>query len=271
MKHEFKSDFIISEDRKIHYYYHQNHSKDSIIFLHGAMDNGLCFSPIARKFTEDYYVIMPDLRGHGLTETQDKEFSYELMTKDIDILKEKLDLNGSILIGHSMGAYIGLYYAYQYPSEIKGLILEDPGFQLMNSSKIKKKIIRFFMRILMPFFLRGSYKSLLKRGGKKNPKWSDDELKPWAHSKVQFKEKNPKDLLGLFEDSYNWKEIIMKISCPILLITSSDGFTKDAIAKEMMKLNGKLQWVKIEGAGHNIRREQYDDYINSIQSFLNIL
>jgi pimeloyl-ACP methyl ester carboxylesterase len=170
-----------------------------------------------------------------------------------------------------MGANVAAYYASEYPDKVCGLILEDPGFRLMESSKIKKKIIKFFMRLLLPIFLRGNYEKLLKRGKNQNPKWSDEELKPWAHSKLQFKEKDPKYLLGLFEDKFNWKQVVSAISCPILLLTSSDGFTKDEKAKKMMDLNLLLQWEKIKDAGHNIRREQFKEYFEVISKFLDDL
>ncbi len=67
---EWKSDYFNYAENKIHYF-HGDGDKNPLILLHGAMDNGLCWSPVAQKLSENYHVIMPDARSHGLTEILD--------------------------------------------------------------------------------------------------------------------------------------------------------------------------------------------------------
>ena len=54
---DWKSDYIIYDENKIHYF-HGDGDKKPLILLHGAMDNGLCWSPVAQKLSENYRVIM---------------------------------------------------------------------------------------------------------------------------------------------------------------------------------------------------------------------
>lgn len=72
---EWKTDFIDNSGTKIHYYY-SGKDKPPLLLLHGAMDNGLCWIPVANLLAEKYSVIMPDARGHGLTEIPKKESSH---------------------------------------------------------------------------------------------------------------------------------------------------------------------------------------------------
>ena len=53
---EWKSEFIKYDENKIHYF-HGDGNKKPIILLHGVMDNGLCFSPVAQKLSENYHTI----------------------------------------------------------------------------------------------------------------------------------------------------------------------------------------------------------------------
>jgi pimeloyl-ACP methyl ester carboxylesterase len=43
--------------------------------------------------------------------------------------------------------------------------------------------------------------------------------------------------------------------------------TSDKTAQEMVDLSKDCTWIKIEGAGHNIRREQYERFMQEIQDF----
>ena len=72
----------------------------------------------------------------------------------------------------------------------------------------------------------------------------------------------------MFKNEYKWEEIIKKISCPILLITADKGLTSDKLAQKVMDVSKAGKWVKIEGAGHSIRREQFKQYVQITKEFL---
>jgi pimeloyl-ACP methyl ester carboxylesterase len=72
----------------------------------------------------------------------------------------------------------------------------------------------------------------------------------------------------LFKNEYKWEEIINKISCPILLITADKGIIPDKLAQKIIDVSKAGKWVKIEGAGHSIRREQFKQYVQTTKEFL---
>ena len=264
---EWKSDYIYCKENKFHYF-HGNGNKNSLILLHGAMDNGLCWIPVAQKLSENYSVIMPDARGHGLTDIFEKSLSVDLMAEDVALLIQNLKLKTPQIMGHSMGAQMTAVFASKYPELVSRIVLEDPAIRLKKVSKLRKGLFKFIAKIVVSILLKGSYEKLIKRGRKQNPKWSDEELQPWAESKILFRENNPKILLGILDNSPDWKDIFQKISCPILLITSDKGLTSDKMAQEIVDLSKDCKWIKIEGAGHNIRREQFERFMQEIQDFL---
>jgi len=266
---DWKSDYYNYDENKIHYFYgNENGNNNTIILLHGAMDNGLCWSPVAQKLSENYRVIMPDARGHGLTEILDNSLSVDLMAKDVAMLIQNLKLETPQIIGHSMGAQMTALIASKYPELVSRIVLEDPVIRFKKISKIRKGLFKFIAKIVVSMLLKGSYEKLIKRARKQNPKWSDEELQPWAESKILFRENNSKILLGILDNSPDWKDVISKISCPILLITSDKGMTSDETAQEMVDISKDCKWIKIEGASHNIRREQFERFMQEIQDFL---
>ena len=109
---------------------------------------------------------------------------------------------------------------------------------------------------------------MIEQCRKENPSWSDEEITPWAESKKQF-DMNLFSVMQIGRPSY--RETVPKIKCPGLLFTSENGIVSDKVAVEAMELwtaDKPLQHIKIMGAGHNIRREQFDVFYNSLVSFL---
>ncbi len=68
-----------------------------------------------------------------------------------------------------------------------------------------------------------------------------------------------------------WREIAPRIVCPALLITADvaeGAIVTPEVAAEAVKLMPKGRIVYIAGAGHNIRREQFEAYMTAVRAFL---
>ena len=65
-------------------------------------------------------------------------------------------------------------------------------------------------------------------------------------------------------------QIVPQISQPTLLVTADPdkAIVTPEIAQQAVAMNDKIQWVRIEGAGHNIRREQFEAFIQAVGEFL---
>jgi pimeloyl-ACP methyl ester carboxylesterase len=101
-----------------------------------------------------------------------------------------------------------------------------------------------------------------------NPTWAKAEWGSWADSKLQM---NLDAFKGLASPRTSWQDAIRKITCPVLLITGDPemgAIITPETAQEAAGLwrNGKV--AHIDGAGHNIRREQFDKYVEAVTAFL---
>lgn len=68
-----------------------------------------------------------------------------------------------------------------------------------------------------------------------------------------------------------WQAQIGHIAAPTLLIhgeAALGSLVTPAIAAEAMSLNPSIWAVRIAGAGHNIRRENFPDYLAAARAFL---
>jgi N-formylmaleamate deformylase len=264
---EWSSDFINYSGNRIHYY-RTGDSKPPLILLHGITDNGLCWTPVARILSENYDVIMPDARIHGLTEVSDDLYTYDAMADDIAMLIKELNLDKANIAGHSMGGNVAALVAAKYPELINKVVLEDPAFRFTNFSFLARGIMKLVLYIAGFFLLSDDYEKLIKKCRKQSPTWAEEEYKPWAESKIQFKRKNPKKAYDILKSRYNWKEIYSSIACSLLLIIPEKGVTNEKLANKAISLCKSGKWIKINGAGHNIRREQFDEFIKNVVDFL---
>ncbi|WP_079525446.1 alpha/beta fold hydrolase [Halobacillus hunanensis] len=70
-----------------------------------------------------YRLILPDLSGHGDSDTTDLSPSLEDFAEEIKQLIDVLQINQVILVGYSAGGAVAQYFALQYPTNVKALIL----------------------------------------------------------------------------------------------------------------------------------------------------
>ena len=208
---------------RIHYY-RTGGSKPPFVLLHGASDNGLCWTPVAELLAEKYDVIMPDAQGHGLSDRLDPSFSFKNHTEQVVGLIRELGLKKPFIMGHSMGAGTAVNVAVEYPSLPGAIILEDPAWRTQESiesenNKEKEKQHEAFIKSLIGYS-KLTLEELIAECRATNPRWSEAEIKPWAESKLQF---DPTLFSTMVLNPHSYVEFVPEIKCPTLLIISDGG------------------------------------------------
>jgi 3-oxoadipate enol-lactonase len=94
-----------------------------IIFLHGYPLDHTIWLPLVPLMEKETRLILPDLRGHGQSPYPAGTYSMQLMAMDILVLMDKLNIPQAVLAGHSMGGYVALSFARDYPERLAGLAL----------------------------------------------------------------------------------------------------------------------------------------------------
>jgi N-formylmaleamate deformylase len=116
--HWTQNDLLVNGVR-LHYYRSGHGDKPPLVFVHGFSDNGLCWTPTARDLEAEYDVIMPDMRGHGLSERVQPSDKVD-MAADVAGLIRTLGLTRPIVVGHSMGGLTGVLETGQYGISLGG-------------------------------------------------------------------------------------------------------------------------------------------------------
>ena len=254
----------------IHYYRSDGSNKPSILLLHGFTDNGQCWSRVAHELGASYDVVMTDARGHGRSGGSATGFSTTILADDAAAAIRALGLEKPYLFGHSMGARTAATVAATHPDLVRAIVLEDPPltdrlpFQTNEGQAGRQRWQWVFDLKALPREER------IARGFAMNPKWVEEEIIPWADSKAEVQTSVLER--GGAPGSYPWREIIARIECPILLITGDPelgAIVTPEAAQEAAQLWKHGEVVHISGAGHNIRRDRYEEMMAAVKAFLN--
>lgn len=93
-----------------------------VIFLHPGLGNSDYWANQVGPLSQDYQVIVVDLRGHGRSSGSDQPLTYELMASDIVRLIKTLNVEQPAIVGWGDGAVVGLEMAMRYPKRISKLV-----------------------------------------------------------------------------------------------------------------------------------------------------
>jgi pimeloyl-ACP methyl ester carboxylesterase len=108
-----------------------------ILCIHGITANCRCWDTLAESLTPEYHVIAMDLRGRGQSDKPSKGYALEYHLRDINCLLDDLVLDRAVIMGHSLGAFIGLAFAAEYSERVDRLILVDGGGDLAKEQMEK--------------------------------------------------------------------------------------------------------------------------------------
>ncbi|KMJ59648.1 hypothetical protein AB685_01885 [Bacillus sp. LL01] len=114
---EFES--IIKSDVAL--FYEDRGVGQTVVLLHGFCGSHGYWKYVMEELSQYYRVIAIDLRGHGQSTVSEDSFSIDDMADDLKLLLDKLEIERSSIIGHSLGGYVALSFAERYEQYIEGL------------------------------------------------------------------------------------------------------------------------------------------------------
>jgi len=113
----------------------------TILFIHGFCETKEIWHYFKNYFTNSYQVLCIDLPGFGGSIGLEKNTSIEAMSGALHDTLQHLNIEKPVLVGHSLGGYVALAYAEQYPNDLAGICLfhstafEDASEKKENRNK----------------------------------------------------------------------------------------------------------------------------------------
>jgi 2-succinyl-6-hydroxy-2,4-cyclohexadiene-1-carboxylate synthase len=247
-----------------------------LIMLHGFTGRGANWTPFCSTIGEKSKLVMPDLMGHGSTETCSYEGdNYHLTRAANDIIKimDEFGFEKADILGYSMGGRIAIGIAILFPDRVRKLVLESasPGLKtalerkerLYSDAKLAGSIIENGIEEFVNYWenipLFESQKSL--------PPERRDSIRRQRLSNDPIKLANA--LFGMstgMQPSF-WEDL-PSVEADVLLIVGELDQKFCKIAEEMQKSLPKGQIYKVTQTGHAIHVEQPEKFGTIVSEFL---
>jgi pimeloyl-ACP methyl ester carboxylesterase len=97
----------------------------AVVLLHGFGDTGDMWAPVAKVLVKDHTVVVPDLRGMGLSAHPDTGYTKKNEANDIAGVMDTLKIKKADLVTHDIGNMVGYALAAQYPDRITKWVAID--------------------------------------------------------------------------------------------------------------------------------------------------
>jgi pimeloyl-ACP methyl ester carboxylesterase len=255
-----------------------------LVFFHGVTRRWQSFVPVLHAFLPRWQVFVVDFPGHGASDRVESSY---LVVDYLNWASEFLEryVSGDVyLYGHSLGSMVAAGCAARL-SSVKGIVLEDPPFDVMGSQIATTPLLGYFTELLhfagspLPVGKLVAELAEVRMGafGSMNTFRLGDirDAVSLRFTASSLKRLDPKVLQSVV--ARNWltgyeRDAILKaITCPTLLLQGdikAGGMLPDADADEVIARLADGALMRFPGIGHLIHWARPQDVINAALGFL---
>jgi pimeloyl-ACP methyl ester carboxylesterase len=252
----------------------------AVVLLHGFGDTGDMWAPMATVLAKEHTVIVPDLRGMGLSAHPDTGYTKKNQAADIAGLMDALKVQKADLVTHDIGNMVGYALAARYAARISRWVVIDaplPGIGDWDN------IIR--SPLLWHFNFRGPDMERLVQGRERiyldrfynelsaDPKKIDEETRQ-HYARLYARPHAMHDAFEQFgafsQDAVDNKALLAsggKIAMPILAIGAEKSFGA-AQADDLRFVASNVTGGIVPNSGHWIMDENPQATIKLVTEFL---
>lgn len=253
----------------------------AVVLLHGYGETGDMWVPLAIDLARDHQVIVPDLRGMGLSSIPAGGYDKKMQGRDIAGVMDALKVERAEVVAHDIGNMVAFALAAQYPSRVTKLVLMDapvPGVGPWE--EILKNPLLWHFRFGGPDMerlVRGRERIYLDRFWNE---FSADPKKFSEAARVHFAKlyARPGAMRAGFaqfaafdQDAIDNREFLKtgKLAMPVLAVGGEKSFGQ-TMTEVTRAGASNVQGVSIKGSGHWLMEEQPDATVKAIRTFLDV-
>jgi len=252
----------------------------AVILLHGFGDTGDMWLSLAGSLVKDRTVVVPDLRGMGLSSHPEGGYEKVAQARDLAAILDRLDVKDAALVTHDIGNMVGYAFAALYPQRVTKWAVMDaplPGIGHWDDQLKNPKTWHFnFRGPDVERLVAGRERILLDRFYNElsaNPARIDEATR--SHYAALYA--RPGAIHNAFggqfaafaQDAIDNQRLLAKgkLAIPVLAIGGDRSYGAK-LAAEIEFAASNVRSAVITDAGHWIMEEQPDQAIALITSFL---
>jgi pimeloyl-ACP methyl ester carboxylesterase len=224
-----------------------------MVILPGWLCRSSDWLNFARKFSENYRVVILDFPGFGVTAKPEKEWDTFDYARFVENFLNKLEIKKCILLAHSFGGRVATILTAKTSLIDKLILVDGAGYEKKDwNMQVNVFIWRKLKKIVRIFTNRDFTGKIKNKVGS-----------------VDYK--NAKEMRGVFVKVVNQdlSELMLKINLPTLIVWGEyDDVLTIKRAKIMKKIIPKSILRIVWSARHFPHLEKPEEFIRIIQEFL---
>jgi len=137
----FKQEYVKLDGVTINVY--KGGTGEPLLLIHGYTQSALMWSPVMNRLKDKFTIIVPDLRGAGLSDAPENGYDKVTMAGDMKQLLDYYHIAKARVVGHDIGLMVAYALAAKYPDYVEKLAVMDafipgigPGIDIYNSPKL---------------------------------------------------------------------------------------------------------------------------------------
>lgn len=236
-----------------------------VVLVHGIGGSSHAWDNVIPLLSESFTPIAIDQRGHGESGHPDTGYLYDDYIGDLDAVLAYFDLERPLIVGHSLGGIVALWWAARYPERAAALVIEDSPLRSGES-------------------FRPAFEG-----------WLELNALSVEEAAARYREQRPQDPESLHRQRAEWitgtargvfSEIfadsmahhgvdriaeITGVRSPILLIhgdLETGGMVVPSDAEQLASRLANVELAHLPGASHRIHAERPDEFVALTTAFL---
>ena len=257
----------------IHYWTNEEIDSDvALIFLPGLTADHRLFDKQIEYFAPKYHILVWDAPGHAASWPFELYFDLSDKARWLDEILQQEQIDNPVIIGQSMGGYVGQMYAQLYPEKLK-------GFVCIDSAPLQREYVTaaeiWLLKRMEPVYRYYPWKALLKTGT--NGVATSEYGRKLMHDIMMVYDGNQERYAKLSGHGFRMlaeameADLPYEIKCPALLICGEEDHAGSCIRynKEWHKRTGiPIKWIK--GAGHNSNTDKPELVNELVANFVEV-
>ncbi|WP_307853394.1 alpha/beta hydrolase [Kitasatospora sp. RG8] len=152
----------------------------TVVAVHGITANGLAWFEVARRLAGRATLLAPDLRGRGASRAVSGPYGLARHADDVAALIAELGLGPTVVVGHSMGAWITALTAVRHPGLVSRVVLVDGAVSFPLPEGVREEdalaavLGPALARLSMTFPDRAAYRAFWQQHPAFDADWSDE-------------------------------------------------------------------------------------------------
>jgi pimeloyl-ACP methyl ester carboxylesterase len=118
----------------------------AVVLLHGYGETGDMWAPLATALARKHTIVVPDLRGLGLSSHPEGGYDKKTQGQDVARVLTALKIDHAIVVAHDIGNMVAYAFAAQYPDRVERLVMMDaplPGIGPWDEIKCSRALWHF--------------------------------------------------------------------------------------------------------------------------------